>query len=71
MNNFEKIAASPDKLGAFLASLPVIEGPWDTAFQRQYCSGCGKVNCDACPNEQYRNNPVWWLALEAGKERDA
>lgn len=29
MNNFERITASPEALGAFLASLPVLQGPWD------------------------------------------
>lgn len=74
VNNFEKLTKSPDTLGAFLRALPVLEGPWDTEFQRRYCDGCGKVSCDdgsGCPYEGKRNNPGWWLTLEAGKERDA
>lgn len=45
----------------------VAEGkaPWDTEFQKRYCSGCVAENCDACPNERFRNNPEWWLSLEA------
>lgn len=46
-------------------SLPIIEAPWDTEFQKRYCSGCAAENCDACPNERFRNNPEWWLSLEA------
>ena len=32
MNNFERITASPEALGAFLASLHILQGPWDDAF---------------------------------------
>ena len=46
---FEQITASPEVLGGVLA----------------YCQGCGRENCDTCPHEEYRNNPVWWLGLEA------
>ena len=24
---------------------------------------CGADSCDDCPNEQFRNNPEWWLSL--------
>lgn len=68
MTHFEKLTESPDKLGAFLRSLPILEGPWDEEFQRQFCSGCGKATCDdgsCCPHEEQRNNPGWWLTLEA------
>ena len=71
MTNFEKLTESPESLGAFLRTLPVIEGPWDAEFQRQYCAGCGKVSCDdgsGCPYEAFRNNPGWWLKLEAGAD---
>lgn len=71
MTQFEKITQSPETLAAFLSSLPVIDGPWDKEFQVRYCAGCGAENCDACPNQRFRNNPGWWLTLEAGKERDA
>ena len=40
MTNFEKIAASPETLGTFLASLPIASGPWDEAFHRTFCDGC-------------------------------
>ena len=46
MNNFEEITKNPETLGAFLRGLPVVEAPWDEAFQRKYCAGCGKVSCD-------------------------
>ena len=37
--NFEEIARTPETLAAFLRSLPVLDGPWDEEFQRQYCAG--------------------------------
>ena len=55
--NFEAITEGVQGLGRFLRSLPIIEAPWDTEFQKRYCSGC--------PNECFRNNPEWWLSLEA------
>lgn len=62
---FEKITASPEVLGNVLTSLSAPEAPWDDAFREIYCAGCGRENCDACPHEEYRNNPAWWLGLEA------
>ena len=69
MNNFEKITATPEALGEFLGSLPVLDGPWDAAFQSCFCSECHAENCDAenCHHQAKRNNPTWWLKLEAGK----
>ena len=70
VTEFERITQSPEILAAFLASLPVIEAPWDEEFQRKYCAGCGKVSCDdgsPCPYEDKRNNPLWWLSQESGK----
>lgn len=67
MNEFERLTKSPEVLGGFLRSLPCLDGPWDTEFHKRFCAGCAAENCDTCPNEQYRNNPVWWLSLEAGK----
>lgn len=64
--NFETIAAGAQELGRFLRSLPILEAPWDAEFQKRYCSGCAAENCDVCPNERFRNNPEWWLSLEAG-----
>ena len=58
---FERLTKSPKALGAFLRALPVLDGPWDVAFQRQFCKGCIEITCDTCPNEAYRNNPEWWL----------
>lgn len=68
VTEFERITQSPEMLAAFLASLPVIEAPWDEEFQRKYCAGCGKVSCDdgsPCPYEDKRNNPLWWLSQES------
>lgn len=70
MTEFERITKSPEVLGEFLRSLPIIEGPWDEEFQQRFCSGCGKVSCDdgsRCPYEDKRNNPGWWLTLQAEK----
>lgn len=67
---FERITESPEVLGKFLACLPVMEGPWDDRFHEQFCAGCAAENCDACPNEEFRNNPGWWLTLETGDNQD-
>lgn len=63
MNNFERITASPEALGEFLASLPVASAPWDDAFHRRFCDACEAENCDAenCHHQAERNNPTWWL----------
>ncbi len=55
--NFEALTADAQGLGRFLRSLPVLEAPWDTEFQKRYCSGCVAENCDACPNERFRTIP--------------
>lgn len=71
MTNFEKITQSPETLGAFLSSLPIPDAPWDTEFQRRYCGKCKKPNCDGgngCRHESRRNDPAWWLRLEARKD---
>lgn len=66
MTNFEQLTASPDTLGAFLASLPVTDGPWDKAFQKEFCAGCPKEDCEPnCPHQDKRDNPAWWLKQEA------
>lgn len=75
MNNFEKYAASPEVLGEFLGSLPVLDAPWDDAFQRTFCANCEAENCDAenCHHQAERNNPTWWLKQEVvdGGDRSA
>ena len=38
--NFEAITKNAQELGRFLRSLPILEAPWDTEFQKRYCSGC-------------------------------
>lgn len=62
---FERITESPEILGNFLASLPVLAGPWDDAFHRTYCDTCPLEDCDTCPHSAARNNPAWWLGQEA------
>lgn len=61
---FDRLTASPAALGAFLRTILVLTGPWDTAFHRRFCDTCPAENCDACPNEAERDNPEWWLGLE-------
>lgn len=71
MTQFEKITESPETLGAFLAALPVIDGPWDKEFQARFCADCLYLGCDVCPHEEFRNNPGWWLTLETGDDQAA
>lgn len=37
MRIYEELTESPETLGAFLKSLPVLDAPWDTAFQKTFC----------------------------------
>lgn len=71
MTVFEKIAASPEALGDFLASLAVIDTPWEDAFHKAFCTECGRENCDEkrCPFQDERDNPTWWLKLDAEREK--
>lgn len=64
---FDAITKDKPTLAGFLRFLPCIEAPWDAAFQKRYCSSCTAENCDACENEQFRNNPEWWLSLPAAE----
>lgn len=61
---FDRITASRETLGEFINSLPVVEGPWDEAFQRRFCAVCGAEDCDGCRKAE-RDNPLWWLGLPA------
>ncbi len=63
MSNFEKITATLEALGAFLESLTVIGNPWEYGFHKAFCGTCGKTDCEICPHEAKRNNPLWWLKL--------
>lgn len=65
MTNFEKITTSPEALGELLASLTVIDSPWEDAFHKAFCADCGRENCygKCCPHQAERNNPTWWLKL--------
>ena len=65
---YEAITKNAATLAKMLAALPVIEAPWDTEFQKRYCSKCLRADCDSeseCPYQQERSNPAWWLALDA------
>lgn len=64
---FEKLTASPAVLGAMLRELGAVNAPWDAEFQKQFCSSCPFEDCDeqGCPHQEERNNPEWWLGLEA------
>lgn len=64
---FDAITKDKQTLAGFLRSLPCIEAPWDTAFQKHYCSSCIKTDCDDCTHEEFRNNPEWWLSLPAAE----
>lgn len=64
---FDAITKDKPTLAGLLRSLPCIEAPWDAVFQKRYCSSCTAENCDACANEQFRNNPEWWLSLPAAE----
>ena len=68
--NFANLTQSPEALGAFLSSLPVLKGPWDEEFHRRYCNGCTRTDCDGgegCPHSEQRNNQLWWLKLGGGR----
>jgi len=66
---FDALTESRATLGKFLRTLPILEAPWDTEFQKRFCAECGAANCDACANEKCRNNPEWWLTLEEQEEQ--
>lgn len=70
MTNYERITATPEALGAFLEALPIASGPWDVEFHRTFCKDCTAANCDGgnCPHNAQRNNPLWWLMQNGGRE---
>lgn len=70
MTNYERITATPEALGAFLETLPIASGPWDVEFHRTFCKDCTAANCDGgnCPHNAQRNNPLWWLMQNGGRE---
>ena len=71
MTVFEKVAASPEALGALLASLTVIDSPWEEAFHKVFCADCLYLGCDSCPHQDVRNNPTWWLKMGEEASADA
>lgn len=70
MRIYDELTESPETLGTFLKGLPVLDAPWDQAFQERFCAECKAENCENCPNEEYRNNPEWWLGLDEKKKAD-
>lgn len=60
---FEAVTKDAPTIAKFLASLPVLEAPWDTEFQKRYCKKCPSTDCNYCQHERFRNNPAWWLNL--------
>ena len=73
MTNFEKITATPEALGELLASLTVIDSPWEDAFHKAFCADCergGECDTEHCPHQNERNNPTWWMMQEAEVEQD-
>lgn len=68
MRIYDKLTESIETLGEFLKSLPVLESPWEREFQKLFCAGCNAENCENCRNEEYRNNPIWWLGIDTDKE---
>lgn len=47
VNNFEKLTKGPDALGAFLRTLPVLEGPWDAEFHARFIRGMLEIGAKA------------------------
>ena len=70
MTNYERITATPEALGAFLETPPIASGSWDVEFHRTFCKDCTAANCDGgnCPHNAQRNNPLWWLMQNGGRE---
>ena len=68
MTNFEKYTASFEMLEKLLKKVTSKgDKPWDCDFERIFCDECELENCpEVCPHEEERNNPGWWLGLEAG-----
>ncbi len=68
--NFDRITTSMEDMATFLASLPVMSGPWDAAFDKHFCTACGVQDCNAegCPHQGVRSGVIrWWL--EQGAEK--
>lgn len=63
---FNALTVDAGTLGKFLRSLPTLDAPWDTEFQKRYCGSCIVTNCDECIHDKERNNPDWWLGLDMG-----
>jgi Fe-S-cluster-containing dehydrogenase component len=67
MNNYEKYTSSPEMLEKLLKEVSTREEkPWEIAFNRIFCHECEHDTCpEVCPHEEQRDNPGWWLGLEA------
>lgn len=65
---FESITEDLETLARFLQKLDIPDAPWDRAFQEFFCEPCPYDTCpDACPFEEKRYNPEWWLRMPEGK----
>ena len=68
VTNFDRITATPKSLASFLSSLNAVDTPWERAFSNYACVGCAYEDCpDKCPQEQWRDDPEWWL-MQTAKE---
>ena len=70
VTNFERLTQSPEALAAWLENLRAVNTPWERAFDRVFCAECQNQNCDQCPEEEYRVNPLWWLGQKAEEQED-
>lgn len=62
---FEKLTASPASLSAVLSTIVTTGAPWDDAFHAHFCKKCDAAGCDECQHQEERNNPAWWLGMDA------
>lgn len=67
---FTAITESPEALAAFLAELPLIEGPWDTKMQKKRCAECQKEDgaCELCPYFEEETRIKEYLEAEVERE---
>lgn len=55
---FDAITKDKPTLAGFLRSLPIIEAPWDAAFQKRYCSSCAALDAQEIPYKTKRKCEV-------------
>lgn len=63
MTNFEKLTATKPELARFLRSLPILEAPWDTEFQKKVLQQMSFAGLRLLParREAERSGLVAWL----------